>query len=79
MRAMVLGGRSATLAAAEVPAPRPDEHQVLVRVSACVVCRVDAQAPLRKSPPGAKTESVLTDYLVNLDHELPIPAADAEP
>ncbi|HEY2731372.1 MAG TPA: zinc-dependent alcohol dehydrogenase family protein [Polyangia bacterium] len=41
MRAMVFGGRGTTLAAADVPAPRPDENQILIRVSACAVCRTD--------------------------------------
>jgi propanol-preferring alcohol dehydrogenase len=38
---MVFGGRGTTLAAADVPAPRPDENQILIRVSACAVCRTD--------------------------------------
>jgi propanol-preferring alcohol dehydrogenase len=40
MKAMVFRGRG-PLAPADVEVPRPDEDQVLIRVSACAVCRTD--------------------------------------
>ncbi|MCW5752273.1 MAG: zinc-dependent alcohol dehydrogenase family protein [Alphaproteobacteria bacterium] len=41
MRAMLLRQSGAPLEAAEIPQPRPGPGQVLVRVSACAVCRTD--------------------------------------
>lgn len=41
MRAMILDRPGAPLRAAEVPVPSPGEHEVLVRVHACGVCRTD--------------------------------------
>ena len=41
MRAQVLTAAGRPLAAAELPAPRPGPHQVLIEVRACAVCRTD--------------------------------------
>jgi propanol-preferring alcohol dehydrogenase len=41
MKAMRFAGRGKPLALADVDVPRPDEDQVLIRVSACAVCRTD--------------------------------------
>src|SRR5438445_5035930 len=41
MRAMLLRTQREPLALAEVPRPRPDSGEVLVRVRACAVCRTD--------------------------------------
>jgi propanol-preferring alcohol dehydrogenase len=41
MRAQVLTAAGRPLAAAELPVPRPDPHQVLIAVRACAVCRTD--------------------------------------
>jgi propanol-preferring alcohol dehydrogenase len=41
MRAQVLTAAGRPLAAAELPAPRPGPHQVLIKVRACAVCRTD--------------------------------------
>ena len=41
MRAMILETPGQPLRPAELPVPRPDEHQVLLRVRACGVCRTD--------------------------------------
>jgi len=41
MKAMVFAGRGKPLALTEVEMPRPDDDQVLIRVSACAVCRTD--------------------------------------
>src|ERR1700724_4070973 len=55
MRAQVLTAAGRALAAAELPAPRPGPHQVLIEVRACAVCRtdlhvVDGELPDRKLP-----------------------------
>jgi propanol-preferring alcohol dehydrogenase len=41
MKAMVFEGRGKPLALADVDVPRPTDEQVLIRVSACAVCRTD--------------------------------------
>jgi len=41
MRAMVFAGGSPTLELRDIPIPRPDRSEVLVRVEACGVCRTD--------------------------------------
>ena len=41
MKAMVFTDPGQPLACMEVPVPRPDEEQVLIRISACAVCRTD--------------------------------------
>ena len=41
MRAQVLTAIGRPLTAAELPAPRPGPHQVLIEVRACAVCRTD--------------------------------------
>ncbi len=41
MRAMVFEGPGLSLAATEIDPPTPGEGQVLIRVSACAVCRTD--------------------------------------
>jgi propanol-preferring alcohol dehydrogenase len=41
MRALVLSAAGAPLEAREIPAPEPDEGQLLLRVRACGVCRTD--------------------------------------
>jgi propanol-preferring alcohol dehydrogenase len=54
------------LALRDVPAPVPDEHEVLVRVAACGICRTDlhvveGELPPRKSPviPGHQIVGVI--------------------
>ena len=41
MHAQVLRGAGQSLAAAELPAPRPGPGQLLIAVKACAVCRTD--------------------------------------
>jgi hypothetical protein len=41
MQAMLFNGAGSRLALTEIAAPTPSEHQVLIRVSACAVCRTD--------------------------------------
>jgi len=41
MRAMILSASPGALAAAERPVPEPGEHDVLLQVRACAVCRTD--------------------------------------
>ncbi|MEM7175283.1 MAG: zinc-dependent alcohol dehydrogenase family protein [Chlamydiota bacterium] len=41
MRAMVLTSPKSPLRLLEVPTPKPKQHQVLVKVQACAVCRTD--------------------------------------
>src|SRR3954454_19497845 len=41
MKAMLFNGVGAGLALTEMAVPAPTEHQVLIRVSACAVCRTD--------------------------------------
>jgi propanol-preferring alcohol dehydrogenase len=41
MRAMVLERAPGALVERDVPRPSPDDHQVLIRISACGVCRTD--------------------------------------
>jgi propanol-preferring alcohol dehydrogenase len=41
MQAMLFTGPDRPLSLAETAQPRPDENQVLIRVSACAVCRTD--------------------------------------
>jgi len=55
MRAQLLTAMGRPLVAAEVPAPRPGPQQVLIRVTACAVCRtdlhvVDGELPDAKLP-----------------------------
>ncbi|HTT80973.1 MAG TPA: zinc-dependent alcohol dehydrogenase family protein [Stellaceae bacterium] len=55
MRAQLLTAAGRPLVAAEVPAPRPGPQQVLIRVTACAVCRtdlhvVDGELPDAKLP-----------------------------
>ena len=55
MRAQVLTAARRPLTAAELPAPRPGPHQVLIEVRACAVCRtdlhvVDGELPDAKLP-----------------------------
>jgi propanol-preferring alcohol dehydrogenase len=55
MEAMVFNGPGKPLAHADVARPEPDAHQVLIRVSACGVCRtdlhiVDGELPNPKLP-----------------------------
>src|SRR5580698_8133745 len=41
MRAMLLEGPKQALRLKEVPLPRPEPNQILIRVHACGVCRTD--------------------------------------
>src|SRR5580693_7637251 len=41
MKAMVFNGAGEPLVPTETPVPRPNDQQVLIRVSACAVCRTD--------------------------------------
>ena len=41
MRAMILDSAGSPLRAAEIPVPKPEPEQVLIRVHACAVCRTD--------------------------------------
>ncbi|PYL51681.1 MAG: alcohol dehydrogenase, partial [Verrucomicrobia bacterium] len=55
MRAMVLDKLGQPLQLRDVPKPRPEKRQLLVRVSACAVCRtdlhvVDGELPNPKLP-----------------------------
>ncbi len=66
MRAMVLQSAGSQLTEQELPAPRPGPGQILVRVSACGVCRtdlhvVDGELPDPKAPlvPGHEIVGVV--------------------
>ncbi|HJU14919.1 MAG TPA: zinc-dependent alcohol dehydrogenase family protein [Stellaceae bacterium] len=68
MRAQLLTRIGEPLAAAELPAPRPGPHQVLIRVGACAVCRtdlhvVDGELPDPKLPlvPGHEIVGTVID------------------
>jgi alcohol dehydrogenase, propanol-preferring len=68
MEAMVLSGPGKPLTHTEVVAPRPGDHQVLIRVTACAVCRtdlhiVDGELPNPKLPliPGHEIVGVVTE------------------
>ena len=55
MRAMILEKPRTPLRAAEIPAPKPGPNEILIRVSACAVCRtdlhvVDGELPKPKLP-----------------------------
>jgi propanol-preferring alcohol dehydrogenase len=55
MLAMLLDQPGQALRAARVPIPVPDQHEVLIKVTACGVCRtdlhiVDGDLPMHKSP-----------------------------
>jgi propanol-preferring alcohol dehydrogenase len=68
MRAMVLSSASSQLAEKDLPNPRPGEGQLLIRVSACGVCRtdlhvVDGELPNPKLPlvPGHEIVGVVAE------------------
>jgi propanol-preferring alcohol dehydrogenase len=68
MRAMVLEGARRPLVERELATPRPNETQVLIRVSACAVCRtdlhvVDGELPKPKLPlvPGHEIVGVVVE------------------
>jgi len=75
MRAMVLDAPRQPLQARDVAEPRPSPGQVLVRVSACAVCRtdlhvVDGELPHPKLPliPGHEIVGVVADLGQGADH-----------
>ena len=41
MRAMIFQGKGEPLRLQQIPCPEPDSHQLLVKVSACGICRTD--------------------------------------
>src|SRR5208282_5202897 len=66
MRAMILKAPRQPLRAVDIPTPKPDATQVLVKVSACAVCRtdlhvVDGELPNPKLPlvPGHEIVGVV--------------------
>ena len=68
MRAMVFEGPGRPLAAREIAAPTPGDDQLLIRVSACAVCRtdlhiIDGELPHPKSAlvPGHEIVGVVVD------------------
>jgi alcohol dehydrogenase, propanol-preferring len=68
MRAMLLEAPRQPLRAADIPAPKPETTQVLVKVSACAVCRtdlhvVDGELPNPKLPlvPGHEIVGVIAE------------------
>ena len=68
MRAMLLEAPRQPLRAADIPAPKPDTTQVLVKVAACAVCRtdlhvVDGELPNPKLPlvPGHEIVGVIVE------------------
>ena len=74
MNAMVFSGPGKSLAHIEMALPRPDEQQVLVRVSACAVCRtdlhvVDGELTEPKLPlvPGHEIVGVVADKGARVD------------
>ncbi|HEX2530190.1 MAG TPA: zinc-dependent alcohol dehydrogenase family protein [Burkholderiaceae bacterium] len=67
MRAMLLDVPHAALRLARIAIPFPGEHEILIRITACGVCRtdlhiVDGELPLHKSPliPGHEVVGVVT-------------------
>ena len=63
MRAMVLSAPGTPLALANIPLPQPGRGQVLVRVSACGVCRTDLHVA-RGELPDPKLPLVLGHEIV---------------
>ena len=68
MRAMILEAPRQPLQAADIPAPKPDATQVLVKVAACAVCRtdlhvVDGELPNPKLPlvPGHEIVGIIVE------------------
>ncbi len=68
MHAMLLEAPRQPLRVADIPAPKPDATQVLVKVSACAVCRtdlhvVDGELPKPKLPlvPGHEIVGVIVE------------------
>jgi propanol-preferring alcohol dehydrogenase len=68
MRAMILKAPRQPLRAVDIPTPKPDATQVLVKVSACAVCRtdlhvVDGELPNPKLPlvPGHEIVGVIVE------------------
>ncbi|MGA3284288.1 MAG: zinc-dependent alcohol dehydrogenase family protein [Verrucomicrobiota bacterium] len=68
MRAMLLEAPRQPLRAVDIPAPKPEAAQVLVKVSACAVCRtdlhvVDGELPNPKLPlvPGHEIVGVIVE------------------
>ena len=75
MRAMILKGPRQLLQAADIPAPRPEATQVLVKVAACAVCRtdlhvVDGELPGPKLPlvPGHEIVGVIVEKGTGVQH-----------
>ena len=71
MRAMVFEAPGRPLALTEIAPPTPDEDQLLIRVSACAVCRtdlhiVDGELPHPKPTlvPGHEIVGVVMQKLV---------------
>jgi len=74
MEAMVLRAPHTALVRSDVARPRPAEHQVLLRVSACAVCRtdlhiVDGELTRPKLPliPGHVIVGVVVEYGAHVD------------
>jgi propanol-preferring alcohol dehydrogenase len=68
MRAMILEAPRQPLQAADIPPPKPDATQVLVKVAACAVCRtdlhvVDGELPNPKLPlvPGHEIVGIIIE------------------
>jgi propanol-preferring alcohol dehydrogenase len=63
MRAMILEKLGSPLIARELPTPKPDADQILVRVSACAVCRTDLHV-IDGDLPGPKLPLILGHEIV---------------
>ncbi|MGH7952263.1 MAG: alcohol dehydrogenase catalytic domain-containing protein, partial [Limisphaerales bacterium] len=68
MRAMILETPGTPLRAVEIPTPKPGANEILIRVSACAVCRtdlhvVDGELPNPKLPliPGHEIVGVVAE------------------
>ena len=69
MRAMLLESQGQPLRLAEVPTPRPKRGQVLLKVSACAVCRTDLHV-IDGELPDAKLPLILGHQIVGRVVEL---------
>jgi propanol-preferring alcohol dehydrogenase len=74
MEAMVLRAPQTALERSDVPRPRPDQHQVLLRVTACAVCRtdlhiIDGELTRPKLPliPGHEVVGVIVECGASVD------------
>ena len=86
MHAMILDEAGRTLRPVEVPVPVPGEDEVLLKITACGVCRTDLHIvdgelthPKHDLIPGHEIVGVVSGKGARAEHRQPVrlPAADA--